>query len=130
GRTTAQLQQQATFVGWTMAANVSAGSTWGICSALNAGTPFLQWIAVMRGWSCTSSGGSGTIPLPVGQQFARPVLGTCDEAAPTTLNWAGVRSGGWTTSWAQWPNGGRGGPVCTRTLIYSTVSGRWTIQSS
>lgn len=127
GRTTAQLQQESTFTGWTITSTVSAGSTWGICAALNAGTPFLQWIAVNQGWSCTPSSGSGPIPLPVIQQIARPATGTCAQAAPATLNWAGVGSGGWSESWAQWPNGGQGGPVCTRTLQYSAIAGRWVV---
>jgi hypothetical protein len=43
------------------------------------------------------------------------------------LNWGGAGSGGWGNSWAQWANGGSGGPVCTRTLVYSNSSSRWIV---
>ena len=66
--------------------------------------------------SSTSAGNSG--PASVLQQFAKPTTGTCDAAQPTGLNWSGVASGGWSESWAQWANGGRGGSVCTRSLEY------------
>ena len=39
----------------------------------------------------------------------------------------GVTSGGWGESWAQWMNGGTGGAVCTRTLVYSTAQSRWVV---
>ena len=61
---------------------------------------------------------SGSGPAPLMQQFARPATGTCDAAQPEGLNWAGVASGGWSESWAQWANGGQGGTVCTRMLEY------------
>jgi hypothetical protein len=82
---------------------------------------------VNRGWSCAATGGGGQIPVPVIQQIALPAAGSCNEAAPADLNWAGVPSGGWVTSWAQWPNDGRGGPVCTRTLQFSAQARGWTL---
>ena len=66
-------------------------------------------------------------PPPVIQQFGRPASGTCDAAAPVTLNWGGAGSGGWGESWAQWMNGGNGGAVCTRMLVYSSSRGAWAI---
>ena len=66
--------------------------------------------------SSTSAGNSG--PASILQQFAKPATGTCDAAQPEGLNWAGVASGGWSESWAQWANGGQGGTVCTRMLEY------------
>lgn len=81
-----------------------------------------------------SSGGGGTSggettssPAPIFQQFGKPASGTCAVAASASLNWAGVASGGWSESWAQWINGGNGGAVCTRTLIYNSSLGAWTI---
>ena len=87
-------------------------------------------------WSVSSSGGGGgsssdltstSIPAPIFQQFGKPASGTCDAAAPATLNWSGVASGGWGESWAQWMNGGNGGAVCTRTLVYSSNLGSWNV---
>lgn len=66
-------------------------------------------------------------PAPVLQQFGRPASGTCDGLAPESLNWSGVESGGWGESWAEWMNGGNGGAVCTRTLVYSTAQSKWVV---
>jgi hypothetical protein len=66
-------------------------------------------------------------PAPLLQQFGKPSSGTCDAVAPESLNWSDVASGGWGESWAQWMNGGSGGAVCTRTLVYSTEQSRWVI---
>jgi hypothetical protein len=70
---------------------------------------------------------AGATPPPVMQQFGMPTTGTCDAAAPLVLNWGGAGSGGWGNSWAEWMNGGRGGAVCTRTLVYSNASGHWIV---
>jgi len=70
---------------------------------------------------------SESTPDPVIQQFAAPASASCDAAAPEHLNWAGVPSGGWGQSWAQWTNEGAGGAVCTRTLVYSASLGAWTL---
>lgn len=67
----------------------------------------------------------GPPPPPVMQQFGKPASGTCDAAAPTTLNWSGVASGGWGESWGRWE--GYEGPVCTRTLVYSTAQSKWVV---
>jgi hypothetical protein len=70
---------------------------------------------------------SGPTPPPVIQQFGMPSSGTCDASAPSVLNWGGAGSGGWGNSWAEWMNGGRGGAVCTRTLVYSNALGHWIV---
>ena len=82
----------------------------------------------------TATSGSGAAasaveaaPNPIVQQFGKPASGACEAAAPITLNWGGAGSGGWGDSWAQWPNGGLGGPVCTRMLVYSSSRGAWTV---
>lgn len=66
-------------------------------------------------------------PAPIIQQFGKPASGTCDPIAPESLNWAGVASGGWGESWAQWMNGGSGGAVCTRTLVYRSAQSIWVV---
>ena len=82
--------------------------------------------ATTRTLTITAPGG-GETPPPVVQQFGKPASGTCDAAAPVTLNWGGAGSGGWGESWAQWMNGGLGGGVCTRTLVFNTNLGAWTV---
>lgn len=83
--------------------------------------------AVTRTLTITAPSSGGDAPPPLIQQFGKPASGTCDAAAPLTLNWAGVASGGWGDSWAQWMNTGRGGPVCNRMLVYSTAQSRWVV---
>lgn len=66
-------------------------------------------------------------PPDVMQQVPRPTDG-CDAVSRADLNWAGVGGGGWGSSWAQWPNEGRGGDVCVRVLTYLSGQGRWSVR--
>lgn len=66
------------------------------------------------------------VPPPILQQVALPASGEC-TGITTENDWAGVGSGGWSRSWAQWPDGGNGGAVCTRTLVYRPYLGRWAV---
>ena len=66
-------------------------------------------------------------PLPVLQQFGKPVVGLCADEAPKHTQLPGAPTGGWSESWAQWMNDGKGGAVCTRTLIYSP-RGMWVVE--
>ena len=75
--------------------------------------------------SGTSAGGS--LPTHL-QQFVKSPDMTCDETQPEGLNWSGAPSGGWGESWAQWPNDGQGGNVCTRTLFYNNSTGSWDVR--
>ena len=77
--------------------------------------------------STPPSSGSGQAPPPVVQEVGMPTSG-CDELTLPELNWSGVGGGGWHRSWSAWLNDGRGGPVCSRTLVY-TSGGRWIVQS-
>lgn len=59
------------------------------------------------------------------QQFAISSAGTC-ESVPNDIPVFNVsRSGGWGKSWAQWPNEGQGGFVCTRTVRYEPSIQGW-----
>jgi hypothetical protein len=78
--------------------------------------------AVIGPGATPSPGASSSAPVAPAnllQQVGLPADGTCTSITDTTLNWAGVSSGGWASSWAQWMNGGKGGAVCNRTLVYS-----------
>lgn len=88
-------------------------------------TTLVATITVGPAGSGGVSSGAGSTPEPLIQQFGLPATGSCDAAAPAGLNWGGAGTGGWGVSWAQWVNGGAGGPVCTRTLSYSNALGRW-----
>jgi hypothetical protein len=74
-----------------------------------------------------SDAASSSTPTPIFQQFGKPVSGTCETTASESLNWSGVSSGGWGESWSEWMNGGLGGAVCTRTLVYSNALSHWVV---
>lgn len=71
------------------------------------------------------------VPTAPMQQFARDESGTC-EVQPEDLGdfpalGESVRDIGWGPSWAQWPNGGTGGFVCTRQPYYTSID-TWSVR--
>jgi hypothetical protein len=54
------------------------------------------------------------------QQIAVPASGDCADVTIDTGYYPGAPIGGWTLSWAQWINDGKGGSVCTRELEVSS----------
>lgn len=104
-----------------------------IYSATAAGSKQVQvggtWVVL---YTFTVTGGlsasSGTdeppaVPADLVQQV-EPSAAGCSAVQRPDLNWSGVDSGGWGSSWAQWANGGRGGEVCTRTLTFAASGWR------
>lgn len=68
-----------------------------------------------------------TAPL---QQFARAETDTCDEQPVDLVDFPALTGHvglAWGASWAQWPNGGTGGFVCSRQPYY-TSRGTWSVQ--
>ena len=128
-----------TSVGATGPASISSAGTYDYTvTQANGSLTFLASSGACAGQSLTvaiNGGGGGapaegaSAPAPVVQEFGLPASGTCDAAASNDLNWAGVASGGWSISWAEWMNGGQGGAVCTRTLFYDTNAAAWAVQA-
>ncbi len=116
------------------------GAVWNVGHAIvtfaNVGTTTfsigIQWVPQQLEISVTvlaspgTGGPGGDAPADVVQEFGLPAAGTCDAAAGPELDWAGVGRGGWSISWSQWPHGGTGGAVCSRTLHYDAGIGAWT----
>ena len=94
----------------------------------NASTELNIKVEESGGSSSTAESSAGVGPAAHIQQFPKSSSMTCDEAQPEGLNWSGAPSGGWGESWAQWPNDGRGGEVCVRTLFYNTSTGKWDVR--
>jgi hypothetical protein len=66
---------------------------------------------------------------PAHQQVEMPASGSCaDVNAPTSLNWSGVPSGGWTKQWGTWANANRGAFVCGRTLVLNSSTRKYQVQ--
>lgn len=63
-------------------------------------------------------------PTAALQQYGIAQSGACGVSAPDSVLLPAlgesVRNYGWGSSWAQWPNGGQGGYVCTRQPLYTT----------
>lgn len=100
-----------------------------------AGTPANTYTVTVSG---TGGGGGGSssssstvpaAPADLLQQVGVPADGSCASITDTSLNWAGVASGGWGISWAQWMNGGKGGGVCSRALFYNLNLAKWGVRA-
>jgi len=88
-----------------------------------------------HGWGLTTTvsvGSTGSddedqTPPAIIQQVGLPPSGMCEDVAEGMFGTQSFVPGGWVQSWAQWMNGGLGGAVCTRTLVYSNAQGRWIL---
>jgi len=72
------------------------------------------------------SGGSASAPADLHQSIGLGGASSCSSVSRPDLDWSGVASGNWTQSWAMWPNGGTGGPVCNRVLWFDSSTSRWS----
>lgn len=70
------------------------------------------------------------VPTAPMQQFGRLEGETCAWRAPEYVNWPGLgpqlQQENWGESWAQWPNAGTGGFICTRQPFFTT-NGSWAV---
>ena len=129
--------------------SVTSGGTTTLTATANPGYTFDSWVCtagVLTNASSTSTtltnitaasvctaNFSGPpvveepVPAPVTQEIGRPFTESCDAVRRDDLNWSGVESGGWRQSWAQWMNGGLGGFVCTRALVYDRSRNGWVV---
>lgn len=75
---------------------------------------------VDTGWSDAPPLGPLQYPKVASQAFSVPAQTTakaCAELAPDIVDWPGIGSlhqSGWSITYSQWPNDGKGGWVCTR----------------
>lgn len=70
------------------------------------------------------------VPTAPIQQFARAETETCERQPTTLIDFPALADHvdlSWGQSWAQWPNNGTGGFVCTRQPYY-TSRGTWSVQ--
>jgi YVTN family beta-propeller protein len=70
------------------------------------------------------------IPTAPIQQYVPEPGEVCGENPPASVDFqalVGLRNAGWGRSWAEWPNSGRGGTVCSR-QPYFTSGGTWAIR--
>lgn len=117
-KTSAELQDITTFTGWSITSGVDTSRIWGIDPAVNSGYPFLQDLPA-------APFDPSQAPAPILQQLPMPSSGSCVMDNDTAYGYGTAVRGGWTPSWAAWVNGGTGGPVCGRMLVY--LAQGWTV---
>ena len=83
--------------------------------SLPTGGPLVVTPTLSGGGSRNSS--SSVARIDYLQQVPLPESGNCGAVDDAEFAWDTGLSGGWKPSWAQWANSGRGGPICTRTLV-------------
>lgn len=66
-------------------------------------------------------------PAVIHQAIPIPDDGNCLGVGDAGISWSKGIEGGWGQSWQQWLHDGRGGPVCTRDLIYRPGPGQWAV---
>ena len=80
--------------------------------------------------SDSGTGVSSSLPTGPLQQYVPASGEVCGTNPPDSVDFpglVGLRNQGWGASWAQWPNGGRGGTVCSREP-FLTPSGQWAVR--
>ena len=69
---------------------------------------------------------AGSGPPDVLQQTGVPTSGQCADVDDSDSRFLGY-TGGWSMTWARWPNDDTGGWVCTRTLSYDQSTRTWNV---
>lgn len=85
GKTTAEMQDPSTFSSWSIASGWDATATWGICSSVNSGYPFLT--AFYTANPCTSEPSAAGSSTPSRYQFTfwLPDGQQCTAISPITV---------------------------------------------
>jgi sugar lactone lactonase YvrE len=73
--------------------------------------------------------GSSQAPPPILQQLPANADGTCTNVNDTEFSYGTGLTGGWRVAWGEWLNSRKGGPACSRTLVYNVNTNRWTINA-
>lgn len=60
------------------------------------------------------------------QQVGVPASGSCADVPFEAGHFDGYPAGGWGRSWALWMNNGKGGPVCSREIVFDVSSYEYT----
>ena len=120
-KTTAQMTSLDTFGSWSIADTTPANATWGICTALNSGYPFLQWVAEQRGWTCTAPTPPPT-PAPIPATPPTGVEALPGDASATVMWSAPASSGSYAVS-TYLVRSSPEGRICMTTALSCTVTG-------
>ena len=129
GLTTTEMQDVASFgsagLNWDIAGDCALTGVWSSCATRNEGFPTLSIFSLAN----RSGDDPGQAPPPIIQQVGLLPGQGCGDVDIPSLNWAGVGSGGWGQSWAEWAVPFTGGAVCTRELYYDSPRSRWAVRT-
>lgn len=122
--------------GFDTVAAIAPGDSWTV-SAVGLGSTSVSIREYVTGdpHSITMTIVAQPVPAPVItehdyiQQVGVPASGSCADVPSPTAHWPGFPFGGWSKSWAQWINGGKGGPVCTREIRYDNATADYVLVS-
>jgi len=110
---------------WDIAGDCALTQVWSLCSTRNDGFPTLSIFTLAD----RSGDDPEQAPPPILQQVGLLPGQRCADLDIPELNWAGVTSGGWGQSWAEWAVPVTGGPVCVRELFYDSPRSQWAVRS-
>lgn len=118
------------------AAQISPNDSWTV-SAVGLGSTTVSIREIGTGAFHNISVNVVTAPVPVPvlqghdylQQVGVPASGSCANVPSPTGHWPGFPFGGWTKSWAQWINNGKGGAVCTREIRFDPILADYVLVS-
>jgi hypothetical protein len=65
-------------------------------------------------------------PKTVIEEVGMPASGSCADVVDTDLAYGTGLTGNWKPGFGMWMNGGKGGPICGRSLVYNNALKKWT----
>jgi hypothetical protein len=94
---------------------------------VDPGTEFYPDHVIVCSLPVVEEGPAAPPPPDSIQEVGMPVSGSCAAIDDKGMDLGTGLTGGWKQSWSQWPNEGKGGPVCGRALHYSLALHRWVV---
>lgn len=111
---------------WGMAVDGS-----GAIYSQNANATSYRWVKFtgLYASSSSSSGRTEQSPPDIRQEIPMPITENCSDVVDDHVSYGTGITGGWSTAWGEWANGGSGSWVCGRTLTYVDRLGQWIVVS-
>ena len=122
-KTTAQMTSLSTFSNWSIVDTTPGNATWGICSSLNSGYPFLQWVAEQQGWTCSAPPPPNP-PAPAPTPATPPTGVTAQSGdASASVTWSAPASSGSYAVSTYLVRSSPDGRTCLTATLTCTVTG-------
>ncbi len=124
GKTTPQMTSLSTFGTWSITDSTPSQATWGICTGIESGYPFLQWFADQEGLACGQPPSPSPTPAPPPSPSSPPrdVVGVPMDASASVTWSAPASSGSYPVSTYQ-VTATPGGATCLTSSLTCVVTG-------